>query len=1087
VRIRSTNFGSGGALYGYQNSTSNTSLTDQRDNGVDPAGNNPSASGVLSGSLTIGVASQPTAEPDFTASGNGAHGPKGDVTDNLTVDFGFYDLTLGNLVFEDKNSDGDYDSGGVTPDVGLASATVALYQSDGTTIVPVGPDGILGTTDDTSAPSNQVVTPGSGAYLFKALPPGSYIVKVTPPSGFKSTNDIGSSGDPNNGTDHDDNGVGNSTGQVASAAITLTAAGGTGATVTNSTGTTDQPTLDFGFVPQAPTAVRLTELTAQANVQADAKGRRGVTINWRTGFEADNLGFNLYRAEDGRRVSVNPALIAGSALFAGVATQMTAGQSYTWLDPAGAAGASYWLEAVDGAGLRTWHGPAYATESFAAKNEFQPQAMLLSEVNDAAQARRLIAQREWAEETGRQGGGATGRAEYARSAPWTLPGQTALKLAVRQAGWYRVTQAEMAAAGFNTNFDPQRLQLFADGVEAPLQVVAANPSRFAPGDYVEFYGRGLDTPTTDTRTYWLIEGQTTGRRLVVGMARLPKQANVASFTSTVERKDRLIYFASLLNGDAENWFGPSVSSGSATTQTLTLRSVVNAPATLEIALQGVTLQAHAVSVTLNGRDLGALYFKERELSTQRLSVPARTLVESENKLSLTAVGGGSDISQLACVRLSYARLYRAADDALNFALGAGQAAYIGGFSNPRLRLLQLSNGQPVRELMVKPQFDGQSYGFALQAEESGAFLALTDARLQRVESLKLNQPSDWRGTQNSADLLILTHRDFAASAQRLALARQAQGWRTVVIDVEDVYDEFNFGAPSPQAIKSLLVCASKQWRRVPRYLLFIGDASSDPRNYLGTGSKDFIPTRLGATALLETALDHWYADLDDDGAPEFALGRLPVRTAEQADAVVAKLISFRPEEKPRGALLVSDRASDGVNYQGLSEQLATALPALMLKQFVNRNDGSPEQVRNQIVKSINETAPLIVNWLGHGSVEVWTGDGLLRVQDAEALTNRLPALFVMTTCLNGYFSDPNQTSLGEAALLNPTGGAVAVLASSALTSPLPQFTFNRELYRQLFAGRPLGDALRGAKAAARNRDVSQSYTLFGDPTLAVAR
>ena len=202
VRIRASNF-TGGSLKSYQSSTSNTSATDQRDNGVDPAGNNPSTAGVLSSTFTLGAAAQPLAEPDFTSAGASAHGTNGDVSDNLTVDFGFYSLTLGNLVYDDVNLNGTFDAG----DVGIRTALVALYQSDGITIVPVGPDGILGTADDTILPASQFVTVAGGAYLFQGLPPGSYIVKVTPPAGYKSTADLASSANPNNGTDNDDNGI----------------------------------------------------------------------------------------------------------------------------------------------------------------------------------------------------------------------------------------------------------------------------------------------------------------------------------------------------------------------------------------------------------------------------------------------------------------------------------------------------------------------------------------------------------------------------------------------------------------------------------------------------------------------------------------------------------------------------------------------------------------------------------------------------------------------------------------------------------------------------------------------------------------
>ncbi|MBC6940888.1 MAG: hypothetical protein DWB59_12845, partial [Anaerolineae bacterium] len=82
---------------------------------------------------------------------------------------------------------------------------------------------------------------------------GDYIVKVTPPAGYTSAVDTADGADtsnPNANTDDNDNGGGTSSGQVSSAQVTLTP-GSAGAqsnnTVNNNTGTTTNPTLDFGF------------------------------------------------------------------------------------------------------------------------------------------------------------------------------------------------------------------------------------------------------------------------------------------------------------------------------------------------------------------------------------------------------------------------------------------------------------------------------------------------------------------------------------------------------------------------------------------------------------------------------------------------------------------------------------------------------------------------------------------------------------------------------------------------------------------------------------------------------------------------
>src|SRR5207249_8729713 len=121
--------------------------------------------------------------------------------------------------------------------------------------------------------------------------------------------------------------------------------------------------------------------------------------------------------------------------------------------------------------------------------------------------------------------------------------------------------------------------------------------------------------------------------------------------------------------------------------------------------------------------------------------------------------------------------------------------------------------------------------------------------------------------------------------------------------------------------------AHSQWARPPRFLLRAGDASFDPRNILGMGETDVVPTKLVDTQYLETASDDWFGDLDDDGVPEIAVGRLAVQTSEQAAAVVQKLIAYdRAGAGGHAAVLVADH-DDGSDFEGASDQVKALLPA----------------------------------------------------------------------------------------------------------------------------------------------------------------
>jgi len=313
--------------------------------------------------------------------------------------------------------------------------------------------------------------------------------------------------------------------------------------------------------------------------------------------------------------------------------------------------------------------------------------------------------------------------------------------------------------------------------------------------------------------------------------------------------------------------------------------------------------------------------------------------------------------------------------------------------------------------------------------------------------------------------------------------RTKQGLKTALVDIEDVYDEFSFGDKSPQSIKDFLSYAASKWKLKPRFVLLAGDASYDARNYLGLGDRDLVPTKLIDTAYLETASDDWLADFDGDGVADLAIGRLPICSAEEASLLVSKIIAYESSSPSKEALLVAD-ANDGFDFEGAANQLAPIFPPGISITQINRGRAGTETAKKHLLDGI-QRGQKVVNYTGHGSANVWRGD-LLTAADAARLDNGHLPVFVMMTCLNGYFHDAALDSLAESLLKAEHGGAVAVWASSGMTLPGAQAAMNKELYRQVFSGKTalaLGDAARGAKLAVSDSDVRRTWVLLGDPSM----
>lgn len=835
-----------------------------------------------------------------------------------------------------------------------------------------------------------------------------------------------------------------------------------------------------------PTAVTLMSFTATGHDDV-------VLLRWRTGYEVDNLGFHLYREEGGQLIQVTPSLVAGSALFAGARTELTAGRSYSWWDDIEAlsgqpSAVRYWLEDVDLNGQRTWHGPVEVEPpSFGHQlsGSQQRQAELLSRLGKRTPGvkSKYLARRPRPAARGRQDwlGGRVepGGIKSPLQVQWALAAQPAVKLLIQEEGWYRVGQPELVAAGLDPRIDPRFLQLFVDGEEQPIIVAGGRNGRFGPKDAVEFYGVGLDTPSTDTRVYWLVLGSRPGKR--VDRVHEPGGGAIRkSFPFTVERKERTIYFAALRNGDAENFFGPLIST-EPVEQALTIHHLdqtARGEALLEVVLQGVTEVTHRVRISLNGVDVGTVVFNGRSKEPAQIPISQAALRNGENLVTLVGEGE-TDVSLVDVIRLTYWHIFTADENALRFTVPGNHQVSVGGFSSSRIRVLDITNPQTVQEVMGKITSQGSGFTVTLRVPGPGerTLLAVTETQAKRPAEITANQPSAWHQRGRRAEYVIITDRDFLQSVEPLRALRNG-----VVIDVEDLYDEFNFGAKSPRALRDFLLRAREHWQRPPRFVLLVGDASVDPRNYLGFGDFDFLPTKLVDTLFLETASDDWFVDVNEDGLPEMAVGRLPVRTPEEAATMISKIINYEQSGggRRREVLLVADN-NDIFDFEAASTRLNALLPANMTVHEVFRGRTDVETARREILAKINQ-GQLIVNYVGHGSVEVWAGEGLLTAEDAETLGNIDLPFFVSMTCLNGLFHNVFTDSLAEA-LMKAERGAVAVWAPSGATVPGGQTGMNQELFRLLFSGKSItiGEAIRAAKAAASDSDVRRTWILFGDP------
>ncbi|HEY6549440.1 MAG TPA: C25 family cysteine peptidase, partial [Vicinamibacteria bacterium] len=332
-----------------------------------------------------------------------------------------------------------------------------------------------------------------------------------------------------------------------------------------------------------------------------------------------------------------------------------------------------------------------------------------------------------------------------------------------------------------------------------------------------------------------------------------------------------------------------------------------------------------------------------------------------------------------------------------------------------------------------------------------------------------------------------------AAAPVLAL-RQAQGLRAKAVAMEDINNAFGFGEEGPAALKAFLAYAYHSWKRPsPRYVLLLGDATYDPKDYLHTGVRSRVPPALARTTYLWTASDPAYAALNgDDLLPDLALGRLPAQTLLEAQVLVDKVVAFETAARDLSgrAVLVADNPDAAGDFEANADELAATVLAgrEVEKLFLSEKGAS---TRAEIARVLDEGVSLL-SYVGHGSTAVWASENVWNNLDVGNLQPQpqQPVLFTMN-CLNGLFHFPPLNALAEEFVKAEGKGAIAAVSPSGLSLDAPAHVLHAALLAEVVSGRHerLGDAFLAAQGTYADTgafpELLSIYHLFGDPALKI--
>jgi hypothetical protein len=302
----------------------------------------------------------------------------------------------------------------------------------------------------------------------------------------------------------------------------------------------------------------------------------------------------------------------------------------------------------------------------------------------------------------------------------------------------------------------------------------------------------------------------------------------------------------------------------------------------------------------------------------------------------------------------------------------------------------------------------------------------------------------------------------------------------------------------------------------PAHVVLLGDASfaeNSAANHVPTFSQKLpsldhfgLDTVYYDTASTDDAFTSFFDSLSYDSIPGavFAIGRIPARTAAQADAYLDKLeayegrFAYGPGAFTYG-FLNDDDLQRGAQFDqepisGMPELHQEVWDSLPIKPFVRRMlsiefpiqpDGGKPAAKEATLGLFN-AAPGRVYFIGHGAPHQLTDERIFEVPGdlARLRAKTLQPIVSMLACTTARFADPDSESMGEQLLFHPHG-AVAFLGGTIPTYPGPNNRLFIRWNALAMEGGTLGRTFAAAKPIASDNRNSAAYVLLGDPALSL--
>ena len=382
-----------------------------------------------------------------------------------------------------------------------------------------------------------------------------------------------------------------------------------------------------------------------------------------------------------------------------------------------------------------------------------------------------------------------------------------------------------------------------------------------------------------------------------------------------------------------------------------------------------------------------------------------------------------------------------------------------------------------------------------------------------------------------ADMVIIipTSGKLLEQAERLKKFHETHDSLIVnIVKADELYNEFSSGTPDANAYRKylkMLYDRASTTAGAPKYLLLFGDGLWDNR-MLTTDTKtydkdDYLLCYESENSFnsITCYVDDGFYTLLDDGeggdpqrkdTPDISVGRFPVTSAAEAKIMVDKTINYVTNENA-GAwqntmMFMGDDGNQNLHMDdanNAADMMAEKYPNYLIKKVIwdaykreTSTTGNTYPDVTKIIKQQQAAGALIMDYAGHGSEIKISHESVLGLNDFATFKNKALPLWITASCDIMPF-DGTTATIGEAAVLNENGGAVAFFGTTRTVYAQYNKVLNMAYLNYVLdytggKANTIGDAQRLAKTEmiTTGKDLTTNklqYSLLGDPAISLIK